>query len=82
MATHALYQVHILRDDAGKQTIPSIVGYVNEQTVYTGHTAERQIKTNPHRTIYDAKRFIGKNFTQVRASILFTVLRDILYFKF
>ncbi|KAL5253274.1 hypothetical protein ACHWQZ_G013151 [Mnemiopsis leidyi] len=57
-------EVHILRDDAGKQTIPSIVGYVNERTVYTGHSAERQIKTNPHRTIYDAKRFIGKNFTQ------------------
>lgn len=57
-------EVHILRDDAGKQTIPSIVGYPNQHTVYTGHTAERQIKTNPHRTIYDAKRFIGKNFTQ------------------
>lgn len=58
-------EVHILKDDSGKQTIPSIVGYEDKKTVHIGHMAEKQIKTNPHRTIYDAKRFIGKNFTQL-----------------
>ena len=60
-----LHQVHILRDKGGKQSIPSIVGFVGSGSVVTGHAAEKQIKTNPLRTIYDAKRFIGRNFTQV-----------------
>lgn len=57
-------EVHILKDRNDKQTIPSIVGYVTPDKILTGYEAEGQIKTNPMRTIYDAKRFIGKNYTQ------------------
>ena len=57
-------EVHILKNEEGKKTIPSIVGYVDSEQTLVGHAAERQIHTNPHHTIYDAKRFIGKTFSQ------------------
>lgn len=33
-------------------------------TVLVGYDAVKQQELNPYNTIYDAKRFIGKSFTQ------------------
>ncbi|CAP22062.2 Protein CBR-STC-1 [Caenorhabditis briggsae] len=52
----------ILADDLGKKSIPSVVAFLPNGTVIVGSRAVEQQEHNPKRTIYDAKRFIGRNF--------------------
>jgi heat shock protein 1/8 len=55
-------RVEIIPNDQGNRTMPSYVAfYENERLV--GEAAKNQISRNPTNTIFDAKRFIGKNFT-------------------
>lgn len=49
-------------DVDGHQTIPSIVSFGDQ--VLVGHDALKRTKQNPEHTLYDAKRFIGKLFSQ------------------
>ncbi|CAI2340229.1 unnamed protein product [Caenorhabditis sp. 36 PRJEB53466] len=52
----------ILPDDIGKKSVPSVVAFLPNGTVIIGTRAVEQQEHNPKRTIYDAKRFIGRNF--------------------
>ncbi|XP_019742936.1 heat shock 70 kDa protein 13 [Hippocampus comes] len=54
--------VEVIADEEGRRSIPSAVSFTNT-TVLTGHDAVDVADNNPHNTIYDAKRFIGKVFT-------------------
>uniref|UniRef100_A0A1I7XZP2 Heat shock 70 kDa protein 13 n=1 Tax=Steinernema glaseri TaxID=37863 RepID=A0A1I7XZP2_9BILA len=54
----------IIADDLGKRSIPSVVGFLANGSVLVGHRAVEQQEKNPLRTIYDAKRFIGKTFSE------------------
>merc|ERR1719272_2848614 len=53
--------VEILADAAGKRTIPSVVALTANGTVLVGHAAKAQATSNPRNTIYETKRFMGKD---------------------
>ena len=48
----------------GNRTIPSVVAFTDEDRLI-GSTAKRQAATNPENTVFSAKRFIGRNFSEV-----------------
>jgi molecular chaperone DnaK len=52
----------VISNSEGKRTTPSIVAFTeNDRKV--GDPAKRQAVTNPTKTVYSIKRFIGKDFT-------------------
>ena len=56
----------VLTNQEGSRTTPSVVAFTKEDTNLVGQIAKRQAVTNPENTIYSAKRFIGKNFNEVK----------------
>lgn len=54
-------QVEVITDEEGRKSIPSAVSFT-ATAVLVGHQAMDLADSNPHNTIYDAKRFIGKTF--------------------
>jgi len=56
----------VIANAEGGRTTPSVVGYKGEERL-VGVAAKRQAVTNPERTIYSAKRFIGRKFTEVQS---------------
>lgn len=58
----------VIASAEGGRTTPSMVGYKgNERLV--GVTAKRQSITNPDKTLYSTKRFIGRNYNEVSSEI-------------
>ena len=55
--------------DTGNQTTPSIVAFTKNGEILVGVGAARQRVTNPKRTIYAIKRFMGKTFTEAKDEI-------------
>ena len=55
----------VIPNAEGNRTTPSIVAQKDEQTL-VGVTAKRQAITNAKNTIFSAKRFIGRNFAEVK----------------
>lgn len=55
--------VTVYKDENGKNIIPSVVAILNDQ-ILVGYKAVDQIEVNSKNTLFDAKRFIGKQFTQ------------------
>jgi L1 cell adhesion molecule like protein len=53
--------VTIIPNDLGNRTTPSWVAYVGEERI-VGEMAKQQANSNTQRTLYDIKRFIGKQF--------------------
>uniref|UniRef100_A0A0N5C341 Heat shock 70 kDa protein 13 n=1 Tax=Strongyloides papillosus TaxID=174720 RepID=A0A0N5C341_STREA len=52
----------ILADKLGSKTIPSVISFYDNGTVIVGREAIKLAEIYPKRTIYDAKRFMGKQF--------------------
>ena len=52
----------IITNSEGKRTTPSVVGFATNGERKIGDPAKRQAVTNPTKTIYSIKRFIGKDF--------------------
>ena len=55
----------VIPNSEGKNTTPSIVGFVDNGERKIGDPAKRQAITNPKNTIYSIKRFMGNNFDEV-----------------
>jgi molecular chaperone DnaK len=58
----------VIPNAEGNRTTPSIVAAKDGQTL-VGVTAKRQAITNPKNTIFSAKRFIGRNFNEVKTEM-------------
>jgi molecular chaperone DnaK len=52
----------VITNSEGKRTTPSIVGFTGTDRK-VGDPAKRQSVTNPSKTVYSIKRFIGKDYT-------------------
>jgi len=55
----------VIPNSEGKRTTPSIVGFVEGGERKVGDPAKRQAITNPAKTIYSIKRFMGESFDKV-----------------
>lgn len=58
----------IINTDGGRFT-PSVVGFSKNGERMVGQLAKRQAVLNPENTIYSAKRFIGRRFSEVASEI-------------
>jgi len=54
----------VIPNAEGKRTTPSIVAFVDGGERKVGDAAKRQAVTNPHKTIYSIKRFMGTKFSE------------------
>lgn len=59
----------VIANNEGKRTTPSIVAFVEGGERKVGDPAKRQAITNPHKTIYSIKRFMGSSFDEVKSEI-------------
>lgn len=54
--------VEIVPNDQGNRTTPSYVAFTDEERLI-GDAAKNQVAMNPHNTVFDAKRLIGRKFS-------------------
>ncbi|WP_317207393.1 molecular chaperone DnaK [Prevotellamassilia timonensis] len=59
----------VIANSEGKRTTPSVVAFVEGGERKVGDPAKRQAITNPQRTIYSIKRFMGETYDQVSKEI-------------
>ena len=59
----------VIANSEGKRTTPSIVAFVDGGERKVGDPAKRQAITNPKRTIFSIKRFMGENWDQVQKEV-------------
>ena len=59
----------VIANSEGKRTTPSIVAFVENGERKVGDPAKRQAITNPKKTIYSIKRFMGNSFNEVSREI-------------
>jgi len=59
----------VIANSEGKRTTPSVVGFVDGGERKVGDPAKRQAITNPKRTIFSIKRFMGESYDQVQQEI-------------
>jgi len=55
-------KVEVLANSQGNRTTPSWVAF-NDSEILRGEAAKNQAASNPKNTIFDAKRFIGRKFS-------------------
>ena len=54
----------VIPNAEGKRTTPSMIAFVDGGEIKVGDPAKRQAVTNPHKTIYSIKRFMGNKFSE------------------
>ncbi|MEN9395240.1 MAG: hypothetical protein RL362_1461 [Bacteroidota bacterium] len=59
----------VIANSEGKRTTPSIVAFVEGGERKVGDPAKRQAITNPHKTVYSIKRFMGSTFSEVEREV-------------
>ena len=59
----------VIANSEGKRTTPSIVAFVENGERKVGDPAKRQAITNPTKTIYSIKRFMGNSYNEVSKEI-------------
>ncbi|KIO43782.1 MULTISPECIES: molecular chaperone DnaK [Porphyromonadaceae] len=59
----------VIPNSEGRRTTPSIVAFVDNGERKVGDPAKRQAITNPTKTIYSIKRFMGETYDQVEKEI-------------
>jgi len=59
----------VIPNSEGKRTTPSIVAFIEGGERKVGDTAKRQAITNPTKTIYSIKRFMGSKFSEVEKEL-------------
>ncbi len=59
----------VITNSEGKRTTPSIVAFVDGGERKVGDPAKRQAITNPKKTIFSIKRFMGETYDQVSKEV-------------
>ena len=55
----------VIANSEGGRTTPSIVGFTSKDERVIGQPAKNQMVTNPEKTVYSIKRFIGHRFDEL-----------------
>ncbi|EHA57092.1 Heat shock 70 kDa protein [Pyricularia oryzae] len=55
-------RIEIIANDQGNRTTPSFVAFTDTERLI-GDAAKNQVAMNPHNTVFDAKRLIGRKFS-------------------
>jgi molecular chaperone DnaK len=58
----------VVQNSEGQRTTPSIVAFTDKGRL-VGQPAKNQMVTNPERTVYSIKRFVGRRFSEVPEEI-------------
>jgi molecular chaperone DnaK len=59
----------VIANQEGSRTTPSVVAFAGNGERLVGQVAKRQAVTNPERTIFSIKRFMGRRFDEVTQEI-------------
>jgi len=59
----------VITNEEGARTTPSVVAYVKGGERLVGQVAKRQAITNPERTIFSIKRFMGRRFDEIQEEV-------------
>jgi molecular chaperone DnaK len=59
----------VVQNEEGHRTTPSVVAWDKSGDILVGQVARRQAITNPEKTIYSAKRFMGGSFDEMQRDI-------------
>lgn len=59
----------VITNAEGKRTTPSIIAFIDGGERKVGEPAKRQAITNPQKTIFSIKRFMGNSFNEVKKEI-------------
>ena len=59
----------VIINNEGQRTTPSVVAFTDGGERKIGNPAKRQAITNPHKTIFSIKRFMGEKFDQVAGDV-------------
>lgn len=62
----------VIIESEGKRITPSVVSYKGGEII-VGYPALNQMTLHPHHTIFSAKRFIGRDFSEVKSGAAWTV---------
>ena len=58
-------EVKVIPNAEGNRLTPSVVAFTDRGETLVGEPARRQAVTNPHRTVYSIKRFMGRRHNEV-----------------
>src|SRR5512143_1528279 len=56
----------VITNEEGSRLTPSVVAYTKDNERLVGQVAKRQAITNPEKTVYSIKRFMGRRFDEVQ----------------
>jgi molecular chaperone DnaK len=59
----------VIANQEGSRTTPSVVAFARDGERLVGQIARRQAVTNPDKTIYSIKRFMGRRFNEVEEEV-------------
>ena len=59
----------VITNSEGKRTTPSVIGFVDGGEREVGDPAKRQAITNPTRTVYSIKRFMGETYDRLASEV-------------
>jgi len=59
----------VIPNAEGKRTTPSVIAFVEGGEIKVGDPAKRQAVTNPEKTVYSIKRFMGNKFSECKKEI-------------
>ena len=76
--------MEIIANDQGNRITPSYVAFTSEGERLIGDAAKNQLTSNPENTVFDAKRLIGREWTDpnVQHDVKFFPFKGTTLFKF
>jgi molecular chaperone DnaK len=60
-------EVKVIPNPEGSRLTPSVVAFTDKSDTIVGEPARRQAVTNPRRTVYSVKRFMGRRHSEVES---------------